>query len=466
MSTLAISDLDRFIYGKAPNPVTCGNGLTIGDGMVVPELNFTLPPMDISEATWPEVRRHYREMVGSALERAVELEAPALLVEFETLPPMTIRPDWGLDLTCLLAEHLKDAHDRHGIKTALRLTPNDTREFERPPLMRRGRHWEAMQVIFDGAPDAGADLLSIESTGGKELCDEALVNADLKAVVFSLGVLGCRDMKFLWQHIVKSCEGTRVLPAADTACGFANTAMVLANKKMIPGVFAAIVRVAAVPRSLAAFEAGAVGPSKDCAYEGPYLKALKGVPISMEGKSAACAHPSPVGNVSAAVCDCWSNESVQNVQLLSGKAPTVSVEQLIYDCRLMNTAAASSPEDARRMRDWLVESDAPLDLQAYVLRPEVVLRISERIAPVADPYRQTRAAVIAALDEIRNGRDRGLVKIPERELPWIDMMEVALESVPDSADEMIEQMIPWVDTERCVLEEYGIDSGRSGSATP
>ncbi len=451
-----ITQLSEFIYGKAPAPVTCRNGLVIGGGQVVPELNFTLPPMDINADTWPEVRSHYTEMIHGALERAVELESPALLVEFETLPPMTIVPAWGLEITRLLADHLRAAQDKHGIKTALRLTPNDIREFERPPLMRRGKYWDAMQEFFDRGAEAGADLLSIESTGGKELCDEALVNADLKMVIFALGVLGCRDMRFLWKRMVASCEGTSMLPAGDSACGFANTAMVLADKKMIPRLFAAVVRVATVPRALQAFEMGAVGPSKDCAYEGPYLKALKGVPISMEGKSAACAHFSPVGNISAAVCDCWSNESVQNVQLLSGKAPTVSTEQLIYDCRLLNVASASSPEDALRLRDWLIASDASLDPQAYVLRPDVVLRICEKLAPITDPYLQTRAAVAAALEEIRTGMENGQVNIPEREKSWMDMLEVALEDIPESEEIMIEEMQPLVDPAKCALEEYGV----------
>ena len=61
------------------------------------------------------------------------------------------------------------------------------------------------------------------------------------------------------------------------------------------------------------------------------MKAIAGVPISMEGRTAACAHLSPVGNIAQALCDCWSNESVQNVRLLSAFAPTVSLEQLAYD---------------------------------------------------------------------------------------------------------------------------------------
>ncbi len=188
--------------------MTCGNGLVIGNGEVVPELNFTLPPLDINDVTWPEVLQQYEEMIRSALERAVELKAPSLLVEFETLPPMTIRPQWGLEITRILADHLKQSADTHGIRTALRLTPNDIREFERPPLMRSGKYWDAMVEMFDAAADAGADMLAIESTGGKEICDDALVQGDLRSVVFALGILGARDMEFLWKQIVKSCEAT------------------------------------------------------------------------------------------------------------------------------------------------------------------------------------------------------------------------------------------------------------------
>ena len=62
--------------------------------------------------------------------------------------------------------------------------------------------------------------------------------------------------------------------------------MQLAGQKMLPEVLAAVVRAMSAARAIAAFEQGAVGPSKDCAYEGPIMKAIAGVPISMEGKSA------------------------------------------------------------------------------------------------------------------------------------------------------------------------------------
>ena len=453
---LAIRSLDDFIFGKAPSPVTCGRGVVLGSGTVVPEVNFTLPPLDITDGNWPEVRRQYSEMIEGICRRAVELEVPALLVEFETLPPMTVRPEWGAEITQVLAETLRSYHQKHGLKNALRLTPNDNRDHQRPALMRRGPYWEGMVKLFNLAAGAGADLLAIESTGGKEVSDQALMNADLRALVFALGVLAPRDMQFLWREMVAICSKTGLVPSGDTACGFANTAMVLAEQKLIPRVLAAVVRVAAVPRSLVAYEMGAVGPSKDCAYEGPYLKAITGVPISMEGRTAACAHLSPVGNIAQATCDCWSNESVQNVRLLSANAPTVSLEQLAYDCRLMTVALARSTDDARRLRDWLVESDAALDPQAYVLRPDVVLRISHQILQEFTPYQRTRRAVLAALEEIRQARQQGRVKLPAREDRWLDTLQSQADDLPENEEELMAEMLHLPEAARFLPEEYGL----------
>ena len=186
----------------------------------------------------------------------------------------------------------------------------------RPPRMRSGPLYEAMLATFDGCAAAGAELLSIESVGGKEVHDEALMMGDLRGVIFGLCVLGVRDMRFLWTELDRIARKHGVHCAGDTACGFGNTAMVLAEQKMIPRVFAAVVRAVSAVRTLVCYECGAVGPGKDCGYENPILKAITGYPMAMEGKTAACAHLSPLGNIAAASCDTWSNESVQNIKLL------------------------------------------------------------------------------------------------------------------------------------------------------
>ncbi len=437
--TLLVPDTCGFSFGRAPKPVQCGFGLIVGGGKVYPELNFTLPPMAIEAGTWQSVIAEYRE-IGEMIRRAApRLRLPGLMVEFELLPPMTETPEWGAEIVTLLHESLRQLHGESGIPCALRVTPTDIRDMERPPLLRSGRSWEALSVSLTSCALAGADLLSIESVGGKEVHDQALLYGDVHGIMFALGVLAPRDMEFLWDAIVRICRETGVVPGADSACGFANTAMQLAGQGMLPEVLAAVIRAASAVRSLVAFSRGAVGPSKDCAYEGPVIKAITGAPISMEGKSASCAHFSPVGNVASALCDLWSNESVQNVRLLSGSAPEAFLESLAYDCRVMNQALRGGRE--REYRDLLVESDVHLSPQALVLSPDSTIRIAESIVRETTPYRRSCSAAREAVTLIRDAVREERLVIPKRESQWLDRIESALESLPDREEEMIAAMI-------------------------
>jgi methanol--5-hydroxybenzimidazolylcobamide Co-methyltransferase len=454
---LAIADPADLRFGVSPRPLTTRDGLTLGGGLVYPELNFTLPPMLVEESTLPEVRRQYREIITGALQRAAELEAPGLVIEFETLPPMTENPAWAIELTRILLDAMQAAHAKHGLKSVLRITPNDTREMERPPRMRSGRLYEAMLQTFEGCAAAGAELLSIESVGGKEVHDDALMMGDLRSVLFALGVLGVRDMKFLWTALGPIARRHGAHCAGDTACGFANTAMVLAGQKMIPRVFAAVVRAVSAVRTLVCYECGAVGPGKDCGYENPILKAITGFPMAMEGKTAACAHPSPLGNIAAATCDTWSNESVQNIKLLGGMAPTCYVEQLIYDCRLMNAALAEGRDAALMYRKWMVASDASRDPQAFVLSPESAIAIAQSIVRAPNAYSAAHAAARTALQLLRDAHREGALKIAPREIPWLDRMDKTLDSLPASETEFIGEMMSQVDTTKFVAADYELD---------
>lgn len=452
---LAYNKLDDFIYGSCPKPVKTKSGLIVGGGEIYPELNFTLPAMTVDSNTIKDAYKIYKEIMDGALKRAVELYAPGVVLEYETLPEFTIHPEWGIEVGKIIVDALNEYNAKYGLKGALRATPNDTREMNRPPIMRRGEYWEEMQQIFEGFGKAGADFLAIESTGGKEVDDDALVNADIQKVIFALGVLGCRDMKFLWKKMVEISNANNIIPAGDSACGFANTAMVLAERGFIPKVFASVVRVTAVPRALVAFEEGAVGPSKDCAYEGAYLKAITGSPIAMEGKSAACAHFSPIGNVAAAVADLWSNESVQQIKLLSGMAPTVSIEQLIYDCRLMNEAKKQGK--GVEFRDLLADSDSRLDPQAYVLRPDVVFDISKGIVKGKTPFERTKLAAQLTVEKLKKAIANKEVKIEERELRWLDIMENQIEDIPDDEVEFYDQIKDDLDFDKFLPKEYGLE---------
>jgi len=453
-SRLAIPSAADLRFGVAVKPLVTRRGLRIGGGMVYPELNFTLPTMFVNAATMPEVRQHYRQIISGALQRAVELEAPGLVVEFETLPPMTENPSWGIELTRILLDEMAEADAKHGLRSVLRITPNDTREMERPPRMRSGAFYETMLATFDGCAAAGAELLSIESVGGKEIHDDALMMGDLRGVVFALCVLGVRDMRFLWTELAGIARRHGVHCAGDTACGFGNTAMVLAEQRMVPRVFAAIVRAITAVRTLVCYECGAVGPGKDCAYENPILKAITGYPMAMEGKTAACAHLSPLGNIAAATCDTWSNESVQNIKLLGGMAPTCYLEQLIYDCRLMNQALADGRDAALLYRKWMVQSDASLDPQAYVLTPDSAVTIAEAIVQAPNHYDAGKAAGRTALRLLREAHREGRLRIPPREIPWLDRLEKALDSLPDTEARFIDEMMSEVDTTKFVTADY------------
>jgi methanol--5-hydroxybenzimidazolylcobamide Co-methyltransferase len=433
-SRLAIADPAELIYGIAPRPVTCGFGLTIGGGLVFPEVNFTLPAIAIEPGTWREIVVQYDEMAGQIIGRAVDLKVPGIVLEFELLPPMTDTPEWGAEIAALLHGRLEQAHERHGLRSALRVTPTDIREQEKPLLLRTGPSWDKLRRSFELCIAAGADIVSIESIGGKEVHDRALMYGDIRGIAFALGVLAPGDMSWLWTRICELSAG-RAIAGGDSACGFANTAMQLAGQRLLPEVLAAVVRAMSSVRSLVAFEAGAVGPSKDCAYEGPVMKAIAGVPISMEGKSASCAHFSPIGNVAAAVCDLWSNESVQNVRLLSGSAPEAYTELLAYDCRLMNVAAAHG--EARRLRDWMTESDEWLSPQAAVLSPAATIRIAQAIVAESDPYRRTVAAGRAAIAILRQPQ----MLLARKELHWLDRIEREFTELPTDGSDLLAEML-------------------------
>jgi methanol--5-hydroxybenzimidazolylcobamide Co-methyltransferase len=455
-SELSIKTAAELYFGTAPHPVVTPRGLVIGGGQVYPELNFTLPPMSIDRSDYSEVLKQYREIVAAALERALHLHSDGVVLELETLIEMTEIPQMGIAIIKAMNEICEEYYVKHGLKSEIRLTPNDLREFERPPLQRTSRLIEPMLELFEGGALAGGSLLSIESTGGKEISDEALMMCDIKQFVFSQAVLGVRDMQMLWGKIVDIANRTGSIPGGDTACGFGNTAMVLAEKKYIPKVFAAIARIATVVRTLVAVEMGATGPDKDCGYEGPFLKAIAGIPISMEGKTSACAHFSPLGNVAAACADLWSNESVQNIRLLAGMAPTVYLEQLQYDTRLMNEAVKGGKSEILQLQKLFVNSDIYYDPQAFILAPRNVIDIAAEIVRGKNYIDATKRGCLKGLGLIEAALKEGNLRPDQKEDSWIKMLEADIESIPVEESDFIDSILPTIDQSKLLLSEYGL----------
>ncbi len=454
-TSLAINNPYDLVFGTAPHPVTTRRGIVIGGGCVYPELNFTLAPTKITLGSLPALRIEYASIVRDALERALALESPGIIFEFETLIEMTQNPSIGVGLVEAMNEVCEEYYIRHGLKSEIRLTPNDIRDFEHPPRQRTSALLDTMLQLFDEGAQAGGDLLSIESTGGKEVCDDGLMMCNFREIIFSLSVLGVRDMRMLWGKIVAIANKNGKIPGGDTACGFGNTAMVLAEKRYIPKVVAAIVRVATAPRTLVACEMGALGPDKDCGYEGPFLKAIAGIPISMEGKTSACAHSSPLGNIASACADLWSNESVQNIKLLAGMAPTVYMEQLEYDTRLMNEAIKGGDATAHMLQRLFVNSDRYHDPQALILAPDNVIAISQELINGSTYIERTVRGCMKALDIIETAVKEKQLLVPETEAGWITRIREEISTIPFDESAFVEEMLPTLEG-KFIPSEYGL----------
>ncbi|MDR0308846.1 MAG: hypothetical protein LBH87_02845 [Coriobacteriales bacterium] len=443
-TTTAYTDIKDFVYGKALKPVTTKRGMVIGGGQIMPEVNFTLPTMLVTKESMPEVLDIYREIADGICARAVDLEVPGVQLECEWVPQTTFEPEWGIQHMEVIEEVCESYYQKYGLKVAVRSTPVDVREVgahEGLDHMWHGNLWDKVVRSMEGSAAAGNDFLSIESIGGKDVHDEGLMYNDISKIIFALGVLGARDMEKLWSMIVDvAAKHKGCFAAGDTACGFANTAMVLAEQNYISRVFGAVARVAAASRTMIANEVGAVGPDKDCGYEGVIVKAITGSPITMEGHVACVAHLSRVGNVAICCADLWSNESIQHIKLLGGWGEVVGLEQLAYDCRLLNGARAAGMD--LQLRDLYADSDSYLDPHAYILRPDVALEMAKGIVDGSDNYfARCKRTVEVACKAIQKGFDTGKLRLNDREKAALAALQSDVAAITNDEGAFIEEQL-------------------------
>jgi methanol--5-hydroxybenzimidazolylcobamide Co-methyltransferase len=163
-----------------------------------------------------------------------------------------------------------------------------------------------------------------------------------------------------------------------------------------------------------------------------------------------------MGNLAAACCDTWSNESVQNIKLLGGMAPTCYMEQLAYDCRLMNTARSHGKDAAQQLQRWLVESDVATDPQAFIISPASSVALAQAIVSCDSHYHAGVAAARKAVELLSNAHADGKLKIAANEVCWFDMMQDTLDDLPDSESEFITQQLALADRSKFLPEEYGL----------
>jgi len=435
-SSMSTGSWDDLIFGVSKHPLRYGLNLEVGSGEVVPEIKYF--PKRNGEENPEALGKEYAEITENVLKRAVDLGLSSIQLETEQTFVITKNPRLGGEITSIQKSIMERYADKHGLRCALRVTVADVRELSGD--MRGDEEVVLMLESFDEAAENGADVLSLESIGGKEVFNYSVIRQDTEGVLFSVGVLGSLDMEYLWREIVRIAGRHGVIAGGDTDCAHGNTAMVLAGglfSNILSHTFAAVVRAIGAARSLVAYEQGATGPGKDCGYENVIIKAVTGLPMSMEGKSSASAHSSLVGNVAAAACDLWSNEQVENVRLYGGWAPQVFTEIIGYDTALMNASLRSG--FGAQLRDLLVAAN-PFDPQVLVLSPEGAWRIGRAIVKSPyDYYLKAKEAAREAMSVIDEGYQKSRRKLSSTEARIFQRMKDFLERAPDSSETFVEK---------------------------
>jgi methanol--5-hydroxybenzimidazolylcobamide Co-methyltransferase len=430
---MAYGSAEEMIFGTAANPVETRRGLIIGGGYVIPEL---VPhPRPGSEKTIKTLLREFERANGDALERCVALGHPSVVIENEHVFQMTHDPQWGARIAEQTARQMDEYKEKYGLVAAYRSTIADIRKPDMVHMRDSDRAGKVLESFNACAPHA--DMVAIESMGGKEISDYAIIRNDITGLLFGQAVLGGRDVQWLWRQIVEIAQKHNCIASGDTDCAQANTAMFMAGgflSKDIPHTLAALSRAISAGRSLVAYESGATGPGKDCAYENPIIKAITGVPISTEGKSCACAHSDLCGNVMAAVCDLWSNEAVEYNAMFGGSTPAVFAEILGYDAALMNTSIALGYH--KELQACLVNSDRYRDPQSFILCPDNAWAIGKAVVDTHESlYARARAAAIRC-GELILGDPQLRLTVFERESLKGYMEE--MEALPDKEADFID----------------------------
>jgi methanol---5-hydroxybenzimidazolylcobamide Co-methyltransferase len=437
LTAMAYKSGDEMIFGTAKKPVTTKRGMVLGGGYVHPEV---VPhPRPGSEKTLKTLLREYEKANGDALERMVIVGHPTLQIENEHVYQMTHNPKWGGEIAAQSAHQMDDYLKKYGLKASYRSTIADLRK----PDMHHMRESDYTREVIESFGECAkhADIVSIESMGGKEIFDHSIIRSDITGILFGIGVLGAIDMEWMWDQIVAIAKKNNCIPGGDTNCAEANTAMFMAGgltSKDVPHVIAALSRAIAASRTLVAYECGATGPSKDCAYEDPIIKAMTGVPISNEGKTSACAHSDLCGNLIMAVCDLWSNEAVEYHDMFGATTTSVFAEILGDDCAMLNTAIELGYQ--QQLKEVLVNSDMYRDSHSLILAPNNAWEIGNAIVTnrAKSNFASGRAAAMKA-GQIILGDPKMKLTANEKEALTKVMKE--LEALPASEGDFIDMCL-------------------------
>jgi methanol--5-hydroxybenzimidazolylcobamide Co-methyltransferase len=437
---------DEMVFGEAKYPVSYGLGQTVGAGMVVPEINFA--PRPGAEKNPETLRREYVDYITKdILDRAITLGFPAVQLENEHIFQMVNDPEkFEKPVVAGQKELMQKYHDEYGIALSIRHTIADPRLAEeglRPGMDKKHSYPEKTIEAFEVAAANGADLLSVETMGGKEVADYAILHQDIRGWLFGIGYLGSLDMEWIWPQIVEIAKKNKVRAGGDTNCAGANTSMFMAGgylDKDIPRTFSAVTRAIASARTLVAWEAGATGPDKDCGYEGPIVKSIAGKPTAQEGKNCQCAHADLMGNLIAQVCDLWSNESVEYHPEFGGSSVQCWLGSIGYEAALMNTAKQLKQD--KLLRDLYMATDRYRCPEAFILAYDNAYKIGQAIVENGnDIYLRSKAAGMTAARLIEEESKAGKLKLSKHEQDMLRKIITDLSALPDEESKFVDQCL-------------------------
>ncbi len=435
---MAYDNADDMLFGHSKKPVSYGLGIKVGAGRVIPELNYA--PRPGTEKSVERITKEYVDYISTdAINRAVTLGFPDLQLETEWISQMGTVPGMGASVVAGQKAVTEKFHDEYGINLAVRHTIPDQREAEhglRLGMDKKFAYPEKFIECCEIACENGADVLSVESVGGKEFADYAVTHGDITAFLFGVGYLGSIDMEHVWTEMVKIAKKNKVVAGGDTNCSGANVSMFMAGGLLdndVQRTFSAVTRAIAAARTMVAEECGATGPDKDCGYEGPIVKSITGMPAAQEGKNCQCAHADIQGNLMAQCCDLWSNESVEDHPEFGGTSVQCWLGPLGYEVSLMNTAIATG--QAKVLRDLYMTSDRTRGPEGYILAYDNAWKIGKAITEYGNNYYlRARAAGITAAKIIREGYDKKELILTKKQLDVLDKISVELEALPDDED--------------------------------